>query len=110
MQVQSSVVIVANTVNNNVLQGSLLERMPFAGRISFGLVASATGLNIDVYTGQDVITENSTPSIANRFPINPDDFTLNDVAAYNEQVKIRCRNTTGGDLTLFYSVIAEPLG
>lgn len=109
MQVQDSISIAATSVNTNVLVGTMLERMPFNGRISFGLVASATGLILDVYTGQDVITENNTPSIANRFPINPDDFTLNDVAAYNEQVKIRCRNITGGALTLFFSVIAEPI-
>lgn len=112
MLVQGSVSVAAASVNNNVLQGTQLERMPFNGRISFGLVgdANAADLVVDVYTGQDVITENMTPSAQNRTPINPDDFSLSDVAAYNEQVKIRVRNTNGAAArTLFYSVIADPI-
>lgn len=112
MLVQGSVSVAAASVNTNVLSGTQLERMPFNGRIQFGLVGdtNATDLVVDVYTGQDVITENMTPSAQNRTPINPDDFTLSDVAAYNEQVKIRVRNTHATTArTLFFSVIAEPL-
>lgn len=112
MLVQGSVSVAAASVNNNILDGSLLERMPFNGKVSFGLVGdtNATDLVVDVYSGQDVIAENMTPSAQDRTPLNPDDFTLMDVAAYNEQLKVRVRNTHASlARTLYYSVIAEPI-
>lgn len=103
--IQGSVSIAANSVNDNVLTGSQWEYLPYNARVDFGLVGSATGLLCDVFSGQDNIAEGYAPSIANRFPINPDDFTLSDVAAAGERLKVRGRNTTGGALTLFFSVL-----
>lgn len=106
--IQESVSVAANAVNDNVLTGSQWEYLPYNARVSFGLVGSATGLLCDVFTGQDNIAEGYAPSIANRFPINPDDFNLHDVAAAGERMKVRARNTTGGALTLFFSVQIQP--
>lgn len=107
--IQSSVVILANAVVDNIITGSQFEFLPYNAHLDFGLTASATGITCDVYTGQHTITETLQPSLQNRFPIYPDDFTLQDVAAAGERVKIRARNTTGGSLTLFYSVKITPL-
>lgn len=106
--IQGSVSVAANAVNDNVLTGSQWEYLPYNARVDFGLVGSATGLLCDVFSGQDNIAEGYAPSIANRFPINPDDFTLSDVAAAGERLKVRARNTTGGALTLFFSVLINP--
>lgn len=107
--IQGSVSVAANAVNDNVLTGSQWEYLPYNAAIEFGLVGSATGLLLDVFSGQDNIAEGFAPSIANRFPIYPDDFTLTDVAAAGERLKVRARNTTGGALTIFFSVRLTPV-
>lgn len=107
--IQGSVSIAANAVNDNVLSGSQFEFLPYNAKVDFGLVGSATGLVLDVFSGQDTLAEAYQPNTQNRVPINPDDFTLTDVAAAGERIKVRARNTTAGALTLFYSVIVTPL-
>jgi hypothetical protein len=108
--IQNSVIILANAVNDNVLAGSQFEYLPYNAKIDFGLVGSAVGLLLDVYSGQDIVAESFAPPATNRSPVNPDDFTLSDVARAGERVKVRARNTTGGNLTLFYSVVISPIG
>jgi len=107
--IQNSVSVAANAVNDNVLAGSQFEFLPYNAKIDFGLVASATGLQLDVFSGQDIVAESFAPPTTNRFPINPDDFTLTDVAAGGERLKVRARNTTGGALTIFYSIVITPV-
>lgn len=110
--IQDSVSVAAASVNDNVLQGSQFEFMPYNGVIEFGLVgdANASDLVVDVYTGQDVLTENMQPSAQNRTPIYPEDFTLTDVAAAGERIKVRVRNTNGAAArTLFYTLRINPL-
>lgn len=107
--IQGSTSIAANTVNDNVITGSQFEFLPYNAKLAFGLVSSATGLLVDVYSGQDLVCESFAPPTQNRFPINPDDFTLTDVARGGERIKVRVRNTTGGALTLFHGIIVSPL-
>lgn len=108
-QIQNSVSIAANSVNDNVIAGSQFEFLPYNARLDFGLVGSATGILVDVYSGADALCEQMAISTANRFPINPDDYTLKDVAMAGERIKIRARNTTGGALTLFFGVVITPI-
>lgn len=107
--IQSSISIAANTVLDNALTGSQFEFLPYNAQLNFGMTASATGLVVDVYSGQDTLTESMQPSLANRIPIYPDDFNLTDVAAGGERIKVRVRNTTAGALTFFYAVQVNPL-
>jgi len=83
-------------VNDNVLTGSQFEYLPFDALVEFGLAGDANGadLRLDVYSGQDVLTEQMQPSTQNRLPVYPDDFILQDVAAAGERLKIRVRNTS----------------
>lgn len=106
--IQSSVSVAANATNDNVLQGSQFEFLPYDAFLEFGVVGSATGLVADIYSGQDTIAEGMALSTQNRFPVYPDDYPLNDVAAAGERIKIRIRNTTAGSLTCFYSVRLTP--
>ncbi len=107
--IQNSVSIAANAINDNVIQGSQFEFLPYDALLEFGLNASATGLVADVYSGADTVAESFALSTANRFPVYPDDYPLNDVAAGGERVKVRIRNTTAGALTAFYSVKITPV-
>ncbi len=107
--IQNSVSIAASSTNDNVLQGSQYEFLPYNALLQFGLCGSATGLVADVFSGQDTIAESMALSTANRFPVYPDDFTLEDVAGGGERIKVRIRNTTGGALTAFFSVRITPV-
>lgn len=107
--IQQSVSVPASGVIDNVLTGSQFEFLPYDAQLNFGMVASATGLVVDAYSGQDTLCETLGPSTANRFPIFPDDFNLTDVAGAGERIKIRVRNTTAGALTFFYALQINPL-
>lgn len=108
--IQSSVSIPASSVNDNVIAGSQFEFLPYDASLHIGFTASANGLVVDCYSGQDTLCESLSPSTQNRIPVYPDDFNLTDVAAGGERIKIRVRNTTAGALTFFYSVQVNPIG
>jgi hypothetical protein len=101
--------VAANATNDNVLTGSQFEYLPYNANLEFGIVGSATGLLTDAYSGSDVLCESMAVSTQNRYPIFPDDYTLTDVAAGGERIKVRVRNTTGGALTYFVAVRITPL-
>ncbi len=107
--IQNTVVVAANATNDNVLAGSQFEFLPYDALLEFGLNGSAAGLVADVYSGQDTVAEAYALNTQNRYPVYPDDYPLNDVAAAGERIKARVRNTTGGNLTLFYSVRITPV-
>lgn len=107
--IQSSVSVAANGSVDNVLAGSQFEFLPYDSYLEFGISGGANGLVSDVYSGQDVLAEQMQVPPTNRIPVRPDDFTLTDAAGAGERIKIRVRNTTGGALTFFFSVIITPL-
>jgi len=109
MQIQKTASVAANTTVDNVLSGSQFEFLPFAAALDFGLVGSATGLQADVYSGSDMLCESLDVSTQNRFPVFPDDYSLNDVAGAGERLKVRIRNTTAGALTYFVGVRITPI-
>lgn len=109
--ISGSVAVAAGAVNDNLLQGSQYEFLPYDASLEFGLVADAAGagMRLDVYSGQDVLMENGSVSVANRVPVYPDDFILTDVAQAGERIKIRARNTGGGSSTINYQVRVTPI-
>jgi hypothetical protein len=107
--IQSSASIAASSVNDNLLTGSQFEFLPYNASLRFALNGSATGLVADVYSGQDVLAEQMGVNTLNRVPINPDDFLLSDVAGAGERIKIRCRNTTAGALTIYFALMIDPI-
>jgi len=109
--IQNRASIAGLGTTDNVLTGSQYEFLPYDANIEFAVVgdANATDLRVDIYSGQDVLMENSEPSAQNRIPIYPDDFTLVDQAAAGERIKIRARNSNAAARTLFYSLRITPL-
>lgn len=106
--IQGSVSIPASSVNDNVLQGSQFEFLPYNALLEFGLLGSGPGLLADVYSGQDTLAEAMALPDKATFPTYPDDFVLNDVAAAGERIKVRIRNTTAGAITARWSVRITP--
>jgi len=96
---------------DNIFAGSQFEFLPYNAFLEFGLVGDGVlgDLIVDVYSGQDVLMESGAISILDRAPIYPDDFSLNDVAAGGERIKVRCRNTSAGTLVLNTALKITPL-
>lgn len=109
---QGQQALAAATTVDNLMTGSQYLYMPWPGLVRFGLVGDANAANytIDIYTGADVIAESMEPSAANHMPIDPDDFSLDDVVGQGELIKIRIRNkhaSTAG--VLFYCIKFLPV-
>jgi len=102
--IQNNVSIAASATNENIITGSQFEYLPYNALVEFGLNGRATGLVADIYSGADIVAESFALGSANRTPIYPDDFPLNDVAAAGDRLKIRVRNTTGAPIVVDYSV------
>lgn len=110
--IQGSTSVAASSVNDNLLSGSQFEFLPYDASLEFGINGDANGadMRIDVYSGQDVLMENSPANVQARLPVYPDDFTLTDVAAAGERLKIRARNTSAaGARTVNFAVRITPL-
>jgi hypothetical protein len=110
--IQSSASVALSSVNDNVLAGSQFEFLPYNALLEFGLNGDANGadLRIDIYSGQDVVVEQLTPSIQNRVPVYPDDYIGSDIAAAGERIKIRVRNTSAAAArTIFFAVRITPV-
>lgn len=106
---KKSASIAAGATVDNVFSGSAFEYLPFNALVEFGIVGSATGIVATVQSGADLLMEESPISTQNRFPVYPDDFDLQDVAAGGERVICKLRNTTGGALTYFVTLRVSPL-
>jgi len=107
--IQSSVSIAGSGVNDNVLTGSQFEFLPYNALLEFGLIGAAAGLVADIMSGADVVAESYALNPANRYPLYPDDFPLNDVAQAGDRLKVRVRNTTGGAVVVNYSIRITPV-
>jgi len=110
--IQGSASIALSAVNDNVLTGSQFEFLPYNAALEFGLNGDANGgdLRVDIYSGQDVVVEQLTPSVQNRVPVYPDDFVGDDIAAAGERIKIRVRNTSAAAArVIFFSVRIRPI-
>lgn len=106
--IRVSTAVAAGATNDNVLQGSQFEFLPYNALLEFAVNGSAAGLFTDIYSGQDTLIENGAVNALNRFGVYPDDFDLTDVAAAGERVKVRIRNPTAGALTAFTTVRITP--
>ena len=61
-----------------------------------------------ILSGSDTILEESPVSRAARFPVYPDDYGLNDMAAAGERLVVRVRNTGAGANNLFWNLKLTP--
>jgi len=107
--IQKSVSVGATTTISNQLSGEFFEFLPYNALVEVGLNQSATGLLIDFVSGTDVVAKDYVPLIKATSPIYPDEFTLQDVAGAGERLVLSIRNTTGGALTLLYTVRISPV-
>lgn len=112
MFIQIRTTIALGTTNQNVLAGNQFEFAPARSIAEISILGSATGLTCDVLVGQRaVITDMpvSVVTLANRFGIYPDDFTIKSGCQQSERLIIRVRNPTGGNIDSLVSVKYNPV-
>ena len=80
----------------NLLAGSTFEFMRGNVYLSIGVAQSVTGGFVSIYSGADIILEESPPPILTRYPIIPDEMYFNDVATLADRLVVAVRNPTGG--------------
>jgi len=100
----------AGATTQNVLAGSVYEFLGFNAFIEFGLVGDAAGEGrVTVLSGSDTVLEEASISRAARFPVYPDDYSVNDVVGAGERVVVRHRNTGAGANNLFWNLRITPV-
>lgn len=107
--IQKSFSAAASTSYPNLLSGEFYEFLPYNALIEVGLNQSATGLVVDFISGTDVVAKDMAPLIKATAPVYPDDFSLQDIAAAGERLVLAVRNSTGGALTLLYTIRISPV-
>ena len=106
--IQKKVAVAANTTNKNILSGEEFEFLPFHAQVTFGFNQSATGLEIDVHTGQDLLCKALEPLISATYP-NNDEMDFVDIVAAGERLTVQVRNTTAGSLDCYARILIDPV-
>jgi hypothetical protein len=96
--IQVEVTVAANATNSNIFNGSAFEYSRGRQALSLGVVAAATGMQITVQSGADVILEESPPLVLTTMPIIPDHMYYNDVMEQFDRLRVQARNTTGAGI------------
>lgn len=94
----------------NLLAGSTFELMRGTVYMSLGCTVSATGGFITIFSGADLVLEESPPFISASYPIVPDQMYFTDYATVADRLVIAARNPTGGTLTFRPLVQITALG
>jgi hypothetical protein len=92
--------------------GSVMEIIKFPALLEIALVQASGavgGILATIYSGTDLLCEESPISAAARFPVYPDDFAWRDEAAPPDRLRIALRNTTGGAIVVNCVVKFNPI-
>lgn len=102
--IQNVAVIAANTQVDDVLVNNVLAmNRQGISVVEYSLIGSATGLLVTLMNGVIQIAPEFAPGLQNHFPIYPDDFLGKFGVMPADRILLRARNTTGGNLNLFFS-------
>jgi hypothetical protein len=108
---QNAQAIAAAATVQNLLTGNVFERAPYDCKVEIAVVGDSANFQCEVSSGADILMPEGPPSIANRVPIYPDDYTLVDVAASGELIRIKARNTDAANPhTIYWGVRITPIG
>lgn len=102
---------VAAGASINPLSGSQYEYLPFNALVEIGVTSSVNLVLATVSSGSDILMEEGPVTLgsADVFPRYPDEYTLQDVAAAGDRLKINIRNTNAGAATVMTSVRITPI-
>jgi len=102
---------VATGASVNPLSGSQYEYLPFNALVEIGVTANVNLVLATVSSGSDILMEEGpvTLGTADVFPKYPDEYTLQDVAAAGDRLKVNIRNTNAGTAVIMTSVRITPI-
>jgi hypothetical protein len=107
--IQAEKSVAANTTEPNLFSGSAFEYSRGRQLLSLGVTAAATGTQVTIQSGADVILEESPTYIATQYPIVPDQMFYNDIMEMFDRLRVQIRNTTGGALVARALALLTPL-
>ena len=73
------------------------------------MTAAATGTQVTIQSGADVILEESPTYIATQYPIVPDQMFYNDIMEVFDRLRVQIRNTTGAGIISRGLALLTPL-
>jgi len=107
--IQKAESIAATTTVENVLSGSAFEFARSNQVVSIGVVCDTAACFATITNGSDILLEESEVAVSSDFPIIPDEFYYNDVAAQGDRLVIRLRNPTAGAVEFKVVVQITPI-
>jgi hypothetical protein len=107
--IQTEVTVAANATNPNIFNGSAFEYSRGRQLLSLGVTAAATGTQVTITSGADVILEESATYIKTQFPIVPDEMFYNDIMEMFDRLRVQVRNTTGAGIIARAIALLTPL-
>ena len=106
-RISGSVSVGANAVSTNQASGTLEEFITRPSYARLAATSSATGINASFIVGRTALCNDQFISLANRFPVVPDDVVI-EHSVYRGRVVLTFRNTTAGALTVNWFVDVVP--
>ena len=106
--IQKESTVAANS-SSNLLLGDQYEFLGFPALIEIGITQAATGCYSTVYSGSDLLQQEAPPPIATVYPVYPDGFYLQDVAAAGDRLQVLVRNSTGAGIVVRCIVRITPM-
>lgn len=94
--------VAAGASNPNLLTGSTFELARGNVFLSIGVTMDVAGGLITIFSGSDLVLEESPPPIKATYPIIPDEMFFNDIATIADRIVIAARATA---ITVFRTVI-----
>lgn len=96
--IQKEVTVAGNGTVDNALSGSAFEFLRRNAIVSLGVTAEATGIQVNIQSGADIVVEESAAAVKTTYPVVPDEMYYNDVGALGDRLVVRLRNTTGAGI------------
>lgn len=108
---ESALSVAANAKSTDRLNGSNLEVMPFDGEGQLSARASATGLNVSLIAGGEVVIDDQPiPYTGTAGGLSIRDNLMDDpLIAGGAKLQLFFRNTTGAAITVDYVLKAVPV-
>lgn len=92
--------VAANSVSGNILSGKNGEYLPRRALVEIAGVGSASGLYTTILCGNRTIVQDQYINPSNRWPVDPDDYSVRFVGLPGEKLSVEYRNSTAGALTV----------
>jgi uncharacterized protein (DUF1499 family) len=96
----------------NQVQGWEYEYLPFPAHVRILLTSTATGQLLTVKSGSETICSDMPVSVNATANVYPSEFAITPIdfnAAAGDKLQVTVRNTTGGALVPYGTVIVNPI-